>query len=146
MIVRTAKCGREPQLESAAARHGLDAIARLVFGGPIDDESQLRSVAQVGQTLAHGGGEATADLAFFLIAWAAERIAAQRIADDGLDAGESPDEMFIEALNEFREFAMVVQFIGKRDLFRHRWATGQRQLAAYCPDSANDLPPLALAG
>lgn len=61
------------------------------------------------------------------------------------------DEIFIDTLNEFREFRMVVLYSGQRDVFLRRWAAGQRVLAGFCPDLGtsvlnDDLPPLALAG
>ncbi len=67
----------------------LDATAAQVFGLAEADDDALRAIAEAGQQAMLAGAEGeTGDLAFFLIAWAAERMAAERIAagDLGIDA------------------------------------------------------------
>lgn len=148
-----------------AARHGLRAVAELVFGGICDDEQALRAVVRTGQALA-GETASAADLAFFLVAWGADRIAALRIAEGDLgiddiarraaalhpgsaawrqamaDYDALAAEIFVDTLNEFREFALVVAFTGRREAFLRRWSAGQRQLATLSAESAAGYPGL----
>jgi hypothetical protein len=135
------------------------------------DEDELGDLVWTAQQMiAAEDGEIAAEIGFFLIAWAAERITAQRISagDLGIDdadarlldlrrqAGlrqaatqyqELVDEIYIETLGDFREFTMVVLFLGRRESFFQRFANGQRLLAKLLPaHNTNDARPLALAG
>lgn len=160
---------RESVLDSVPAQAGLEGVARLIFLSPDPDEDALRAVVRIGQKLMEND-EYDNDLAFFLIAWAAERITNQRIAagDLGIDevgrrAAELrdragwrqanaeyqalADEIYIDTLNELREFSMVVLYVGQREAFRHRVLAGQHLLSRLLPEPVNsDEAPLSLAG
>lgn len=160
---------RDSVLDSLPMGTGLEGVARLIFHGPDQDEDALRAIVQLGQMLMEND-PGNADLALFLIAWAAERIAGQRIAagDLGIDDAERrvgelrnragwrqavaeyqalADEIYIDTLNELREFAMVVLYVGQRETFSRRVATGKRLLGGLLPEPVNsDDAPLALAG
>ena len=150
--------------------HGLEEVARLVFIVQTMNDDDLYHIVAVGQSLACGDdGSASSNLGFFLIAWAAERIARHRIAsgDLGIDDAERritecrgnstwqqaiaeyqalADEIHIDTLNELREFSMVVLYMGRREIYQRRFAAGQRLLADYLPSPTHSDMCLALAG
>lgn len=145
----------------------LRRIARCIFAAEPADEDELRAFVAAAQE----AGDA--DLAFFLIAWSAEKIAAWRIAAGDLgidevmarisvrheDAGTIhscddrrsavseyqalADEILIDTLNEFREFEVVVAYSGRRDEYARRWAAGMQKLAGAYPDLARNSQAVA---
>ncbi|GEM_PF-2836683 len=157
--------------DAAVTQGNLEAIARLVLATLPPDDDDLRTTIQLGQSLMHDDdGDASTDMGFFLVAWATEQIARQRIeaGDLGIDDSERrvielrgktgwqqavaeyralADEIYIDALNELREFSMVMAFAGPRETFLRRYAAGRRHLARLLPGPITlDEMPLALAG
>lgn len=127
----------------------LRRIAATVFEAAPADEDALYGIAEAARSLVddgEGDGAETTDLGFFLIAWSADRIAAQRIASGDLAIDEAPpadyqalaDEILIDTLNEFRQFEMVVLYSGHRDGYARRCAEGLAVLAARFPAMAAD--------
>ena len=157
--------------DAAVTEESLETMARLVQAPLPPDDDTLRTAIQLGQSLMHDdGGAAGTDMGFFLVAWATEQIARQRIeaGDLGIDDSERrvvelhgktgwqqavaeyralADEIYIDALNELREFSMVLAFAGPRETFLRRYAAGRRHLARLLPGPmTHDAIPLALAG
>lgn len=153
----------------------LDRAARFVFGVRAPEEDEIRDLVEAAQCAAADAPDdnAVAEIAFFLTAWGAEKIATQRIAhgDLGIDeplrrlaafgatVGEAiddgprqaalgeyqvlADEILMDTLAEFREFGMVVLYSGQRDEYARRWAAGLRRVIDIYPHLARNSRAMA---